>query len=100
MFGSFVTQVEEHLDTVDAMAQLMKELAINTSHGPGFQSQMISAKLQKAHEQKELRENDNFNGSEQAMTNQQFSFVEGQDEMIMIDPLWDLWNFFPDIPET
>jgi hypothetical protein len=99
MFSPFITGVVEHLDTVDSLAQLMKELAINASHGPGFQARMITEKLHRAYEKVILHNEDNLDGSGDARMAQQYSLEEEQDKLVMIDPLWDLWNFFPDIPE-
>ncbi len=98
-FHSQITGLFEHLSNVEEVAQLMKELAINSSHGPSFQSRNIMAKLHHVYENlpAESRET-GMPGPHSVL--QHFLFGAGQDEMFTMDPEWDLLDFFPDFPRA
>ncbi len=81
------------LATVEEIALLIKELAINQSHGPYLQGNII---LQKLHE---LEKQDQIEPSNSEAPVAPFSYEAGDVEGFVMDPIWDLLNFFPDIQE-
>jgi hypothetical protein len=98
-FYSSVNGVAEHLNDVEAVAQMLEEFAVNSNQGPSFQARVILAKLQKIKAPESLprarsiseRPGDDIMG-------QYFHFSVGDEEGFVNDPLWDLLDFFPDIP--
>ncbi|KAH9210049.1 hypothetical protein DL95DRAFT_343628 [Leptodontidium sp. 2 PMI_412] len=85
----------ERLGKVEEVAQLMKELAINSSHGPSFQSQNIMAKLHQAYGKIPSTTADDGLAGSQGM----FQPFSGQDAFLM-DPQWDMLDFFPEFPQV
>ncbi|KAH7314315.1 hypothetical protein BKA65DRAFT_516581 [Rhexocercosporidium sp. MPI-PUGE-AT-0058] len=97
-FHSSIQIPYERLGKVEEVAQLMKELAVNSSHGPNFQSQTILARLRQAHEKlHNTGADDGWVGNQEAF--QSFSSGPGQDAVLM-DPQWDMLDFFPDFPRV
>lgn len=78
------------LGTIEEVASLMKQLAISPSsdHGPNLQANIILQKL------RELEERDQLHPGHPEISGTQLPFdAEG----FMMDPIWDLMNFFPEI---
>lgn len=100
-FYSRIDRVAEYISDVEGVAHMLKEFAINSNHGPNFQARTIIAKLQRMNEVVAgggAGEVMNRAGDE--MMNQQFRPGVGVEEDFMNDPLWDLLDFFPEIPAT
>lgn len=100
-FYSSIDRAAEYLNDVEAVAQMLKEFSVNSNQGPSFQARIIVAKLQKMNENESLvrpREVGDIPGDESS--GQDFRFGVGEEEGFMNDPLWDLLDFFPDIPTT
>jgi hypothetical protein len=98
-FYTSINGATEYLSDVEAVAQMLREFAINSNHGPSFQARMIMAKLQKMNESAAIMAaGDSSSRPEDEITNQQFGLDVGDMEGFMNDPLWDLLDFFPDIP--
>lgn len=84
------------LTTVEEIALFIKELAVNSNHGPYLQGNII---LQKLHELDRHRQVDPGHSEAQVTP---FSFEPGHVEGFqgfMMDPIWDMLNFFPDVHE-
>jgi hypothetical protein len=98
-FYKSINGATEYLSDVEAVAQMLREFAVNSNHGPRFQARIIMAKLQKMNESVAIMATGDFNGRpEDEITNQQFGPDVGDMEGFMNDPLWDFLDFFPDIP--
>jgi hypothetical protein len=98
-FHSRIDRAGEYLSDVEAVAQMLKEFAVNSNHGPSFQARIIMARLQKVNENMALMgAGDVVGRPEDEMMNQQFHLDVGDEAGFMNDPLWDLLDFFPDVP--
>ena len=98
-FCSKINGAAEYLNDVEAVAQMLKEFAVNSNQGPSFQARIILAKLQNMNEIESLsRPADAGNRSGDEPVGQEFRFGFGDEEGLLNDPLWDLLDFFPDIP--
>jgi hypothetical protein len=98
-FYTSITGATEYLSDVEAVAQMLKEFAVNSNHGPSSQARIIIAKLQKMSESADIMAAGDPNSRpEDETTNEQFGLDVGDVEGIMNDPLWDTLDFFPDIP--
>ncbi|PVH73242.1 hypothetical protein DL98DRAFT_538490 [Cadophora sp. DSE1049] len=97
-FHSAIHAPHEHLSKVEEVAQLMKELAINSSHGPSFQSQNIMSKLKRAYEKFSTTAAEDGSVANRGV-DQSFLFAPGQDAFFM-DPQWDMLDFFPEFPRA
>ena len=98
-FYTSINGATEYLSDVEAVAQMLREFAVNSNHGPSFQARMIMAKLQKMNETPAIMAAGNPNSRpEDETTNQQVGLDAGEVEGFMNDPLWNLLDFFPDIP--
>lgn len=95
-FRSAIDGILEHLATVEESAQLMKELAITSSHIPGIQGRNILAKLNQVCETLPSSSHDFVRIEDWGAAVQHFPFSTGQGETFMIDPMWDLLDFFPE----
>lgn len=99
-FRSSVDGATEYLKDVEDVAQMLKEFAVNSNHGPSFQAKIILAKLQKVNERVTRGIADEVGSrSVDDTMNQQFHVDVGDEAVFMNDPLWNLLDFFPDIPE-
>ena len=96
-FYSTIDAPDAHLSTVDDVAQLMKELAINSSHGSNFQSQNILAKLRQAYERIPNRAQTGDRWVGNPGTFQPIPTDICQDSFLM-DPQWNMLDFFPVFP--
>lgn len=85
---------EHILETVEEVALLIKKLAINSSHGPCLQRSIILNKLQELHKHSEVEP-----GSSETLI-APFSYESGELEGFMMDPIWDMLNFFPNVHGT
>ncbi|KUJ10467.1 uncharacterized protein LY89DRAFT_740179 [Mollisia scopiformis] len=89
---------DEHrmLGTVEEVALLMKQLAISPSstHGPGLQASIVLYRLH------ELDKHDETEAALEEAPGAQYSFTSADAEGFMMDPIWDLLNFFPEIKGT
>ena len=98
-FYSKINGATEYLSDVEAVAQMLKEFAVNSNQGPNFQARIILAKLQGMNENGSLsRPADAGNRSTDGHEGQDLRFGFGDEEGMLNDPLWDLLDFFPDIP--
>jgi hypothetical protein len=100
-FYSSIDGAAEYLNDVEAVAQMLKEFAVNSNQGPSFQARIILTKLQRLNENESLmrpREVNDIRGDESL--GQDFRFSVGEEEGFMNYPLWDLLDFFPDIPSA
>jgi hypothetical protein len=98
-FYSSVNGAADDLSDVEAVAQMLKEFAVNSNQGPSLQARVILGRLQKMNETRSLvgpRDISNRPGEE--IMGQDFRFGHGVEEGFVNDPLWNLLNFFPDIP--
>ncbi|KAK0118377.1 hypothetical protein ONS95_012666 [Cadophora gregata] len=96
-FHSAVQAPFEHLSKVEEVAQLMKELAINSSQGPCIQSQIIMSKLTRVYEKIaptgiRAASNSNHGGD------QRLNVVLGQDSYM--EQQWDMLDFFLEPPRV
>jgi hypothetical protein len=100
-FRSSVEGATEYLNDVESVAQMLKEFAVNSNHGPSFQARIIMAKLQKMNEGATIvGAGEQGEPEDDEVMNQQFQLDAGDEAGFMNDPLWDLLDFFPDIPVT
>jgi len=98
-FGSKINRAAEYLSDVEAVAQMLKEFAVNSNQGPSFQARIILAKLQNMNEiESSARPADAGDRPGDEIVGQDFRFGLGDEEGLLNDPLWDLLDFFPDIP--
>jgi hypothetical protein len=100
-FYARIDGVAEYVSDVEAVSQMLKEFAVNSNHGPNFQARTIMAKLQRMNEVVSGGGAvDVMNRVGDELMHQQFRAGVADEEDFMNDPLWDLLDFFPDIPAT
>jgi len=98
-FYSSVNGAADYLSDVEAVAQMLKEFALNSNQGLSFQARFILAKLQKINETRSLvGPRDIGDRTGEGIMGQGFRFGHGDEEGFVNDPLWNLLDFFPDIP--
>jgi hypothetical protein len=97
-FYSSVNRASDYLSDVEAVAQMLKEFAVNSNQGPSFQSRLILAKLQKIDETRSpVGPRDISNRPGEENMGQDFRFGHGGEEESVNDPLWNSLDFFPNI---
>lgn len=96
LFRSAVQTPDEHLRKVEEVAQLMRELATSSSHGPSFQSENIMLRLKQANDKKFATAVENGSITSRG-TDQLSPNAPGQDSYFM-DPQWEIPDFFPELP--
>ena len=96
LFRSAVQTPDEHLRKVEEVAQLMRELATSSSHGPSFQSENIMLRLKQANDKKFPTAVENGSITSRG-TDQLSPNAPGQDSYFM-DPQWEIPDFFPELP--
>jgi hypothetical protein len=89
-YHSIVHGADRMLATIEEVALLMKQLAISPSsdHGPNLQANIILRKL------RELDERHQLQPGHLEISGTQLPF---DTEGFLMDPIWDLMNFFPEI---
>ncbi len=100
-FYTSITGATDYLSDVEAVAQILREFAVDSNHGPSLQARIIMARLQKMDESAAVMaagDTVNVNRPEDEIFNQQSGLDIGDVEGLMNDPLWDSLDFFPDIP--
>lgn len=98
-FYSSVNGAADYLSDVEAVAQMLKEFAFNSNQGLSFQARFILVKLQKITETRSLvGPRDISDRTGEGIMGQGFRFGHGDEEGFVNDPLWNLLDFFPDIP--
>ncbi|KAG0652138.1 hypothetical protein D0Z07_1367 [Hyphodiscus hymeniophilus] len=90
-FGSGIPDIMETLTTVEEAAQLMKEVAIDSSHSPALYGSLISRGLEK------LRTiifpvDDSFDAENTALSLPN----EWESELMLMDPLWEFSTYLGD----
>lgn len=90
-FGSSIPDVMEQLATVEDAAQLMKEVAIDSSHSPALYSSLISRGLEKLRTAIVPAE-DLFDAQNTALR----SPNQWENELMLMDPLWEFSAFLED----
>ncbi len=98
-FYAKIESVAEYLNDVEAVARMMKEFAIFSRHGPNFQGRTILARLQRMNKAMDLAGTDDVvNRAGDEIVHQELHLVIEGEEGFLGDPLWDLLDFFPNIP--
>jgi hypothetical protein len=97
-FGPKINEAAEYLSDVEGVAQMLKEFAVNSNQGPNFQARIILAKLQNMDETESIARPLDASNRAGDQLGQDFRFGLGDEEGLLNDPLWDLLDFFPDIP--
>lgn len=93
-YPTVVQDTDPKLATIEEVALLMKQLTVcpNSDHGPNLQAKII---LQKLHE---LDERDQVQpGLLEDLSSTQLPFEPNDTEGFLMDPIWDLLNFFPEV---
>jgi hypothetical protein len=89
-FGSGIPDITEHLVTVEEAAQLMKEVAIDSSHSPALYSSLISRGLEKLRTAM-IPAEDPFDRTVDLTSPNQW-----ENELMLMDPLWEFSAFLGD----
>ncbi|KAH7391618.1 hypothetical protein BKA64DRAFT_110100 [Cadophora sp. MPI-SDFR-AT-0126] len=97
-FHTAIQAPYEHLGTVEEVAQLMKELAINSTHGPSFQSQNIMKKVTRANER--VSTTAAKDGSVVIRGADQSSSLATSQDAHFMEPQLDMLDFFPQLPRV
>ena len=90
-FGSGMPDIMEHLTAVEEAAQLMKEVAIDSNHSPALYSSLISKGLEKRRTAVVPAEH-----LFDAQTTAFDSPYQWENELMLMDPLWEFSAFIGD----
>lgn len=94
LYPTVVQNSDRILATVEEIALFLKEVTINSNHGPYVQGNIILQKLLELEKPSQVH----LGHSEAAAVPFLFepSDVDGF-QGFMMDPIWDMLNFFPDV---